>query len=381
MEGPGALAGIRILEIAGLGPAPFAGMMLADHGAEVIAIHRRSTVYPGDPRRNVLNRSRRSIVLDLQKPEAVRIVKELAQSCDALIEGFRPGVMERLGLGPDELLRLNPRLVYGRMTGWGQDGPMAQVAGHDINYIALTGALDSCRRAGERPMPPVNMLGDFGGGGMLLAFGILAGILSARATGRGQVIDAAMTDGSALLTSMIWTMRAQGRWQDVPGTNLLDTGAPYYEVYETKDGQYIALGAIEPKFYADMREALGVADDPEFDDQTCVARWPERKAKVAELVAMRSRDEWCAMFEARDACFAPVLSLAEAPEHPHNIARETFIRAGDMVQPAPAPRFAQSGTVSPIMPDSPDRDAAAILAALNYDPAQIDGLRKSGALG
>lgn len=378
--GVGALAGIRVVEFAGVGPAPFAGMMLADHGADVICLRRFTSAYPGDPAKDVLNRSRRSLALDLKKPEAVEVAKRIASTCDALIEGFRPGVMERLGLGPDTLLTLNPRLVYGRMTGWGQTGPLADFAGHDINYISLSGALHSCRRAGEKPTPPVNMLGDFGGGGMLLAFGIVAGILSARSTGRGQVVDAAMTDGSALLTSMMWAMRAQGRWNEPPGTNHLDTGAPFYDVYETADDEFIAIGALESEFHLEALRGLGLTEDPEFRLPLDRLRWPALKKKLARLIKTRTRAQWCTEFERRDACFSPVLSLNEASSNTHNSARGTFVEIDGAVQPAPAPRFARSATVTPRMPQLNDQDEERMLLELGYDPARIRQLREAGAL-
>ena len=376
----GALAGIRVVEFAGVGPAPFTGMMLADHGAEVICIKRFSSAYPGDPTKDVLNRSRRSIALDLKKPEAVAVAKQIACSCDALIEGFRPGVMERLGLGPATLLPLNPRLVYGRMTGWGQTGPMAHLAGHDINYISLSGALHSCARAGEKPTPPVNMLGDFGGGGMLLAFGIVAGILSARSTGRGQVIDAAMTDGSALLTSMMWSMSAQGRWNEAPGTNLLDTGAPFYDAYETSDGHFIAIGAIEAEFYAEVLRVLGLADDPQFKPPVNKLRWPTLKTRMAQVIKNRTRAQWCEEFKQCDACFSPVLSLGEAARHPHNCSRGTYVQIDGVVQPAPAPRFLHSGTVTPRLPRSTEQGDEGVLRELGYDQNRIQRLIEVGAL-
>lgn len=376
----GALAGLRVVEFAGVGPAPFTGMMLADHGADVICIKRFSSIYPGDPTKDVLNRSRRSIGLDLKKPQAVAVAKQIACSCDALIEGFRPGVMERLGLGPDALLPLNPRLVYGRMTGWGQTGPLAQLAGHDINYISLSGALHSCGRSGEAPTPPVNMLGDFGGGGMLLAFGILAGVLSARSTGRGQVIDAAMTDGSALLTSMMWSMRAQGRWSERPGSNLLDTGAPFYDAYETSDGRFIAIGAIEPEFYAQVRRVLGLTDDPLFEPPLNQLLWPTLKTRMAQVIKQRTRAQWCAAFEQCDACFSPVLSLSEAALHPHNCSRGTYVEIEGVVQPAPAPRFSQSGSVTPRLPRAIEQSDTGVLEELGYDQAHIQRLIEAGAL-
>jgi alpha-methylacyl-CoA racemase len=330
------LTGIRIIELAGIGPAPFCGMMLADHGAEVLYLHR-----PGQPPspRDPLLRGRVPVEVDLKSPEGIAQVQALAGEADGLIEGFRPGVMERLGLGPTELHAANPRLVYGRMTGWGQTGPLAQAAGHDINYIALSGALHAFGRAGGKPTPPVNAVGDFGGGGMLLAFGMAAGLLQARTSGRGTVIDCAMSEGSALLMSMVWGFRQTLGWRDERGVNLLDTGAHFYDSYETADGKFVALGAIEPQFYAAFRRAAGLEDDPDFDAQMNPAAWPALKAKLEAVFRTKTRDEWCALMEGTDICFAPVLSMAEAPAHPHNAAREAFVEREGVVQPAPAPRF------------------------------------------
>lgn len=338
MAGP--LAGIRIVELAGIGPAPFCGMMLADHGAELLYCHRPGQ--PPDPRDPLL-RGRTAMAVDLKTDAGVAAVRALAGEADGLIEGFRPGVMERLGLGPALLHADNPRLVYGRMTGWGQSGPLAQAAGHDINYIALSGALHAFGRAGQKPTPPVNAVGDFGGGGLLLAFGMVAGLLQARASGRGTVIDCAMTEGSALLMSMIWGFRATLGWQDARGVNLLDTGAPFYDCYETADGGFVALGAIEPQFYARFRAAAGIADDPAFDAQFDRSAWPALKERLETLFRTRTRDEWCALMEGTDICFAPVLSMAEAPGHPHNVARGAFVAHEGVVQPAPAPRFLPPG--------------------------------------
>ena len=341
---PGALSGIRIIEFAGIGPAPFCGMMLGDHGAEVIRIDR-----PGarlDPR-DALSRNRRSVVLDMKTPDGIAAARALCRDADGLIEGFRPGVMERLGLGPDVLLADNPALVYGRMTGWGQTGPYAQAAGHDINYIALSGVLHTIGRAGERPVPPVNYLGDFGGGGMLLAFGMVAGLLAVKNGAPGQVIDAAMTGGSALLSAMSWYMLEAGVNRDEAGVNMLDGGAHFYDSYRCADGRFIAIGSIEPQFYALLRSAAGVADDPDFDRQHDRAAWPALKAKLGAIFATKTRDEWCAIMEATDICFAPVLSLREAPDHPHNAERETFVTVGGAVQPAPAPRFSVTGAAGP----------------------------------
>lgn len=349
----GALAGLRILEFAGIGPGPFAAMMLADHGAEVIRIERPGDLRPETiavRRKDVTLRSRRFVALDLKRPEDRDQVLALIAEADGLIEGFRPGVMERLGLGPNEALGLNPRLVYGRMTGWGQTGPYAQAAGHDINYIALAGALHAFGRAGERPTPPINLVGDFGGGGMMLAFGMVSALLHTKSSGRGQVVDCAMTDGTAILMSMIWSMRAAGMWHDERGVNLLDTGAPFYDSYETADGKFIALGAIEPQFYAELRDKAGLSDEA-WDGQMDAARWPALKTEMAATIATRTRAQWCDALEYGDACFSPVLSMTEALAHPHNVARETFLTIDDVPQPAPAPRFSLSGTALPTMWD------------------------------
>ena len=373
MAGP--LHGLTIVEMAGIGPGPFAGMMLADHGATVIRIERPGARMDAkDP----LLRSRQAIAVDLKHPDGIAVVRDLVRGADGLIEGFRPGVMERLGLGPDVLLADNPRLVYGRMTGWGQTGPYAQAAGHDINYIALSGALDTFGRAGEQPTPPINMVGDFGGGGMLLAFGMVAALLHAAKTGDGQVIDAAMTDGSALLMSMIWGFRANGMWRDARGTNLLDTGAHFYDTYATADGKWVAIGSIEPQFYAELRRLTGLADDPDFDAQMDPRSWPPLKAKLAAVFQTKTRDEWCALMEHSDVCFAPVLGMAEAPAHPHNAARGTFVEAGGVTQPAPAPRYSVSTTIPPAMATAPATDV--VLAGLGYDTARIAALRAGGAV-
>jgi alpha-methylacyl-CoA racemase len=377
-EGTGALAGLRIIEMAGLGPAPFCGMMLADHGAEVLRVAR-----PGEAagKRNILNRSRRSIAVDVKSEDGVRIVRALCRDADGLIEGFRPGVMERLGLGPDTLLADNPRLVYGRMTGWGQQGPLADTAGHDINYIALAGALDALGRAGEKPTAPINLVGDFGGGGMMLAFGMACAMLRAHRDGRGQVVDCAMVDGAALLMAMIWYFRAEGRWRDARGTNFLDSGAHFYDSYECADGRHVAIGAIEPQFYAALRDRLGLAGDPDFDPQFDPRRWPAMKARLAAIFRTRTRDEWCAVFEGSDACLAPVLGMGEAPAHPHNVARGTFVTANDIVQPAPAPRLSRTPARAPDMPGPPGGDTDAILASLGYPPEGIAALRDAGVVG
>ncbi len=351
MAGP--LSGLRIIELAGIGPGPFAAMMLADHGAEVIRIDRPGArVDARDP----LLRSRRLIGVDLKSPEGKAKVRELVKTADGLIEGFRPGVTERLGLGPDVLLADNPKLVYGRMTGWGQTGPYAQAAGHDINYIALAGALHAYGRAGEKPTPPINMVGDFGGGGMMLAFGMVSALLHAQKTGQGQVIDTAMTDGAAVLMSMIWGFRANGIWRDERGVNMLDTGAHFYDTYETSDGKWISIGSIEPQFYAELRRLAGLTEDKDFDAQMLMPEWPRLKEKLTALFKTKSRDEWCGLMEMTDVCFAPVLSMAEAPSHPHNAARGTFIDVDGVMQPAPAPRYSVTQTATPVMTKGHDPD-------------------------
>ena len=375
---PGTLNGLRIVEFAGIGPAPFCAMMLADHGAEIIRIDRPGApTLPNDP----LLRSRRSLAIDMKKPGAIALLRDLCRGADGIIEGFRPGVMERLGLGPDVLLSDRPSLVYGRMTGWGQTGPLAHTAGHDIDYIAISGVLHTIGRAGQPPVPPVNYLGDFGGGGMMLAFGMVAALLAVRMGAPGQVIDAAMTDGSALLAAMTWGMHATGLWQDQPGTNFLDGAAHFYDTYVCADGKYLAVGAIEGPFYATLLATLGLAEDPAFTSQMERAAWPALKQKMAAAIATRTRDEWAAAFEGTDACVAPVLSLAEAPHHPHNAARATFTQVGGTTQPAPAPRFSATAAAAPRPPATPGADAAAILASLGYDEARCAALREAGVLG
>ena len=347
MAGP--LAGLRIIEMAGIGPGPFAAMMLADHGAEVIRIDR-----PGTPTSSTdpLLRSRKSVVLNLKSGTDRNQLRALCQTADGLIEGFRPGVMERLGIGPDVLLADNPQLVYGRMTGWGQSGSLAASAGHDINYIAVSGVLDACGRAGGKPTPPINLAGDFGGGAMMLAFGMVSALLSVKTGGTGQVIDCAMTDGSALLMSMVWGFRAEGTWSNGRGGNLLDTGAPFYDTYETSDGGFVALGAIEPQFYAEFRRRAGVDDDPVFDGQNDVARWPGQKAAMTALFASRTRADWCDRLQGTDACFAPVLDFESCIDHPHNRERSTFITIGGVLQPAPAPRYSVTSCDAPRPPSA-----------------------------
>ncbi len=380
MSGP--LEGIRIIELAGLGPSPFAGMMLADAGADIIRIDRsdRATFPPRqEPHVDLMNRGRRSVAVDLKHPDGVGLVLRLAEQADALTEGFRPGVAERLGLGPDVCLARNPKLVYGRMTGWGQEGPMAQAAGHDIDYIALAGALEPLGRVGERPVPPLNLVGDFGGGGMLLAYGMLAAIISAQRTGAGQVVDTAMVDGSALLMTMTYTLRAAGIWNDQRGTNLLDTGAHFYEVYETLDGGFIGVGAIEPQFYAELIRLLGLEGE-ELPGQMDRAAWPAMKERFAQVFATRTRAEWEAAFDGSDACAAPVLSPAEAPNHPHNQFRRTFTEVAGVVQPAPAPRFGATPSAIRRPPPNPGQHGDEALADWGMDAGEINDLRESGAI-
>jgi alpha-methylacyl-CoA racemase len=380
MSGP--LEGVRIIELAGLGPAPFAGMMLADAGADIIRIDRadRATYPPREePHVDLMNRGRRSVAVDLKHPDGVALVLRLLEEADGLMEGFRPGVAERLGLGPDECLACNPKLVYGRMTGYGQGGPMAQAAGHDIDYIALSGALEAIGREGERPLPPLNLVGDFGGGGMLLAFGMVAAILGARITGKGQVIDAAMVDGAASLMTMTYTLRAAGVWQDGRGTNLLDTGAHFYEVYETSDGRYMGVGAIEPQFYSELMRRLGLGDE-DLSIQMDRTTWPEMKERFTNIFASKTRAEWEAVFAGSDACVAPVLSAAEAPDHPHNKARGTFTEVAGVVQPAPAPRFLSTPGSIRRPPPNPGQYADEALADWGMPTDEIAALRSSGAI-
>ena len=331
----GPLSGVRIVEFAGLGPAPFCGMLLSDLGADVIRIDRKDA-RPAQPHQ-VTHRGRRSIALDLKNKDAIELCLQLFEQGEIVFEGFRPGVMERLGLGPDVALKRNARLVYGRMTGWGQTGPLAHAAGHDINYIAITGALHAIGTK-ERPVPPLNLIGDFGGGALYLAFGLLAALTHARATGKGQVVDAAMVDGAASLMSYFYGFRAEGVHTGERAANRLDGGAHYYDVYKCADGQWVAIGSIEPQFYALLREKAGLSD-PDFDAQTDRKRWPALKEKLARVFATKTRDEWCSIMEGTDVCFAPVLEIAEAPSHPHNVARQAFVTVEGVVQPAPAPRF------------------------------------------
>ncbi|MBW2540446.1 MAG: CoA transferase [Deltaproteobacteria bacterium] len=341
----GPLTGVRVLEIAALGPAPFAAMMLSDMGAEVLRIDRAERVEGGEhgapPPLDFLARGRRSAGLDLKRSEGVELLLRLVESADVILEGFRPGVMERLGVGPEACLARNPRIIFGRMTGWGQQGPLAQVAGHDINYIALAGALEPIGRRGEKPLPPLNLVGDFGGGGMLLAYGIACALIERERSGEGQVVDAAMVDGAATLMTFFHAAQQAGWWKPERGTNLLDGGAPFYDTYETSDGKYISIGALESKFYAELIEKLGLASE-DLPEQMDRSRWSEQRERFAELIKTRTRDVWCEILEGTDACFAPVLSLEEASEHPHLRERGTFVEVAGALQPGPAPRFSRT---------------------------------------
>ena len=378
MAGP--LAGLTVVELAGLAPAPFATTVLADLGADVVRVDRARPgldvlAFPHDP----LSRARRWIGVDTKAPAGRDIVLRLVEDADVLIEGFRPGVTERLGIGPDECLRRNPRLVYGRITGWGQDGPLAQAAGHDINYIGLAGALEPIGRAGERPVPPLNLLGDFGGGGLLLAMGVLAALVERSASGRGQVVDASMVDGAALLTAGLHGLRNIGMWNGGRGANMLDGGAPFYDTYETSDARFVAVGAIEERFWAALLEVLGI-DPGEVAGRLDPERWPAVRETLAAVLRTRTRDEWARRAEGTDACLTPVLSPDEAAGHPHNVARGTFVDLDGHRQPAPAPKFGRTPPDTPGAPHEPRSDTTGVLLALGYSAEDIDELRADGVI-
>jgi alpha-methylacyl-CoA racemase len=386
----GPLSGIKIIELAGIGPAPFTCMMLADAGAQVLRLERApaGAVESGEEFAksgagsywDLLNRSRSSVGIDLKNPDALELVLELVEQADGLIEGFRPGVAERLGVGPGDCFARNKRLVYGRMTGWGQEGPMASMAGHDIDYIAIGGALWSLGRADSAPVPPLNLVGDFGGGGMLLAFGMVAALLEAARSGEGQVVDAAMVDGSASLMTMIHAFHRHGLWNDERGQNMLDTGAPFYEVYETADGKWMAVGGIESQFYAELIRGLGLEGDSSFPSQMSRYQWPAMKARFAEIFKTKTRDEWSAIFDGTDACVVPVLSPWEAHLHPHNVARSTFVEVNGTVQPAPAPRFSRTPSAISKPPSPPGADTVSALLEWGVAEDHVKKLRESGAL-
>ncbi len=379
----GPLRGVRVVELAGLGPAPFAAMLLADLGADVIRIDRPGgdDLTSGPPPYDLLMRGRPRVAVDLKRPEGLRVVKELVAAADALVEGFRPGVAERLGLGPDDCLGVNPRLVYARMTGWGQDGPLAQTAGHDVDYIAVSGVLHAIGRAGGPPQIPMNLLGDFGGGGLYLVVGVLAGILEARVSGQGQVVDAAIVDGTAHLATMIVGMLGGGSWHTERGSNLLDSGAPFYDVYETADGEHLAVGALEPQFWQALLDGLAAVgvDVAELPDRRDVTRWPELRKRLADTFAHRTRAEWSEVFEGTDACVAPVLSMPEAAEHPHLAARGTYVEYEGVMQPAPAPRFSRTPATLSTSPRQSGTDGRAALEG--WGIGDVDALVESGVVG
>lgn len=383
MAATGPLAGLRVIELAGAAPAPFGAMLLADLGADVVRVDRAVpgsdgptpavTVMADD----ILGRGRRTIAVDMKSPAAIKLLLGMVEKADVLIEGYRPGVMERLGLGPDVCLERNPALVYARMTGWGQEGPMAQAAGHDINYIALAGVL-AVTGTTDKPMPPANLLGDFGGGGMLLALGVLAALFERSGSGRGQVIDAAMVDGAALLSTFLHGLLRSGDWREERGVNLLDGGCPYYDTYETSDGGWVSVGTVEPKFYAELLDRLGLDLDPRKQNDT--TRWPEVRKVFEETFRSKSRADWDELLGTTDACFAPVLSMTEAADHPHNVARETFVEIGGVRQPAPAPRFSRTPAAKPSAPGRKRVDGTTPLADWGIDGAVIEAAVGAGAL-
>lgn len=380
MAGP--LHGIRVVEMAGLGPGPFCGMMLADMGADVICIERKPSAAQSDfdkMKRTVTDRGRRSVALDMKKEGAAGLVLRLVETADVLIEGFRPGVMERLGLGPDICLARNPRLVYGRMTGWGQQGPLSHTAGHDINYIAISGALGAMGYADRPPMPPLHLVGDMGGGGMMLAFGIVCALLEAKTSGQGQVIDAAISDGTTSLASMYYGMRTKEQWSRQRADNLLDGGAHFYGCYECADGRHIAIGAIEPQFYRLLLDLCQI-DDPAFADQWNKQAWPELREKLRRIFLRRSQDEWRALLEGTDACFAPVLDFDQAQAHPHHRARNTFIEIDGIAQPAPAPRFSRTPGSAGRLPESAGQHTSEVLAEAGLSSAELADLAAAGII-
>ncbi len=378
----GPLEGIKIIEIAGIGPGPFAAMLLADMGAEVIRVDRPKKNGPGiaiPDRASVLNRGRRSIAVDLKSPEGIEVILKLVEQTDGFLEGFRPGVTERLGIGPDVCLKRNPKLIYGRMTGWGQDGPMAKVAGHDIDYIALSGVLHAIGPKDGKPTPPLNLIGDFGGGGMFLAFGLICGILEAQKSGEGQVVDAAMIEGSALLANMFFSFRATQSWIEERGSNILDGGADFYDTYETKDGKYMAVGAIEPQFYTRMLELTG-SDAGLSNGQLDRENWPERKENLIAIFKTKNRDEWTELMEREEACAVPVLTLSESMDHPHIKAREVFVNHAGVDQVAPAPRFSRTVPKLDLPPPIPGEHTEDVLSDFGLSPEAIAALMESGAV-
>lgn len=375
----GPLVGCRVVEIAGTGPGPMCAMLLSDMGAEVLRIER---IIPSElgmtipARFNLMKRGRRSVAIDLGREEGVRIVLRLVEQADALIEGFRPGVAERLGIGPEECFRHNPKLIYGRMTGWGQEGPLAHAPGHDINYVSLVGALHAIGRSGEAPVPPLNLVGDFSGGALYLAFGIVCGLLEASRSGQGQIVDVAMVDGVASMMTAFWGLKAMGMWIDQRGENLLDTGAHFYNVYETADRRYISIGSIEPRFYEELLRQTGLERE-ELPDQMDRSKWPEMRKRLGAVFKKKTRDEWCAIMEGTDICFAPVLSMEEAPNHPHNKARGLFVEIDGVIQPGPAPRFSRTKPEIQFPPPERDREG---LADWGFTPDEIAKLFEVGVV-
>lgn len=382
MAGP--LSGVRVIELAGLGAAPFGAMMLADMGAEVIRIDRFGMpdfMAWSEPRFDVMGRNRRSVAVNLKREGAVEAVLSLVETADVLLEAWRPGVAERLGLGPDVCLARKPSLVYGRMTGWGQDGPLAHAAGHDLNYIALAGMLYPLGEPDRPPRSPMNLIGDFGGGGMLLAFGVVCAVLEARVSGQGQVVDAAMVDGASLLGSMNWGLYAEGRWQLERGTNTNDCAAHYYGAYECADGKFVSIASAEPQFYALLRQKLGLQADAAFDAQNDRTAWPALKSRLTDLFRTRTRDDWCALMEGTDVCFAPVLDWNEAPTHPHAVARHAFVDVAGVTQPRPAPRFSRTEVPVPRAPVAHGTDTLAVLREAGFSDEHLARLQQAGAIG
>lgn len=378
----GPLHGLKVIEMAGLGPGPYCAMILSDLGAEVLRVDRAVETEPSilpETRYNVMGRGRRSVAVDLKHPEGAAVVLRLVENADVLIEGFRPGVMERLGLSPEVCWQRNPRLIYGRMTGWGQDGPLADTVGHDINYIAISGALHAIGRQGQPPVPPLSLVGDFGGGGSILAIGILAAIYEARTSGKGQVVDASIVDGAALLLTSVWGRLAAGSWRDERGANVLDSGAPYYEVYETRDGKFMSVGAIEPKFYRNLLKVLGL-NEAELSPQNDRERWPELKARFSAVFKTRTRKEWEAAFQDIEACVAPVLNLKEAPDNSHNRARGTFTQAHGVLQAAPAPRFSRTPASIQGPTPAPGQHTREALTQWGFGDEDVEALLSKGAV-
>tara|TARA_B100000929_G_scaffold59856_1_gene45238 strand:+ start:3111 stop:4241 length:1131 start_codon:yes stop_codon:yes gene_type:complete len=374
----GPLKGLKIIEMAGIGPGPFCGMVLADLGAEIIKVDRASAIGTGS-KQEASNRGKKSIAVDLKSEEGVEVVFKLVEKADAIFEGFRPGVMERLGLGPNDCLKRNERIVFGRMTGWGQEGPLAKAAGHDINYISLSGALAAIGRPGSPPVPPLNLVGDFGGGGMLLALGLVAALFESKQSKKGQVVDAAMTDGSALLMTMIYTMQSLGMWKTTMGSNLLDGGSHFYDTYECEDGKFISIGSIEPQFY-ELLCQIAELDKSIFGKQMSRDSWPKQKEEIKKIFLNKSRDEWCELMEGTDICFAPVLDMSEAPKHPHNIERKTFIELEGVTQPAPAPRFSRTEPEISSSPSVVGENTDEVLISIGFSQKDIDSLKISGAV-